>query len=135
MKYLSVNTRWLATLSFFCSLSIMSSSLHAADRKDVIAGVLVGATAGYILAEQHRPAHQQEYRTDVHRDVYVDIRTDRDFDHHSHQRHCGHFSKHYRNNWQRHASWKRYAYGHYDKPRHHHSHHNDYRGDWSDRRH
>lgn len=100
MNSLTKSTHWLKVIALIGVFTSASFSVQAADREDVVAGVLLGTAAGYILAE-HGAHLKIGYRQG-------------DFGHHHHTRYCKH-DRH-------HAKFDRYHrdYGHSHGHKHGH---------------
>lgn len=106
------------------TLLLASSPSRAADREDVVAGIIVGAAAGYLLSEQGdqlriRYGHNHYHAPDARRRVYTHPA------HRPHHRGAEHFhqhpqchEKHYGSNNYGHSKHQRYGYG-YNKHHHH----------------
>lgn len=128
MKSLTNNTLWIKLGLLLAAIA--STSTQAADREDVIAGVIVGAAAGYMLSE-HGGGVQIDYNT-YRRTHYGP----HDY-HHNHH----HYDRHYHG--KRHAYYQgnyrhgpKYRQGHFnDWKGHVGQHHGKHRDPWADRRH
>lgn len=103
MNSLTKNTPWLKVIALVGILSAASLSARAADREDVVAGVIIGTAAGYILSEHGANIHIGYRRGD--------------YGHHHHTRYCEHdrhhakFDRHYRD--------YRHGHKHYHGSKHH----------------
>lgn len=105
MKHLTKNVHWLKLVIVFTTIAAASTQLRAADREDVVAGVLIGATAGYILSEHNDNVHIAYRQSNRH------WQNDR----HSHQhhpkcKHRSHFSQFYPGHYSdHHPNYKHHA--------------------------
>lgn len=120
MKTVTAQFRWFKPLALLGILATANLPLQAADREDVIAGVLIGTAAGYILAEHggngrvvHR--HDQPY----HQPYQHKHHTPRH--HHQHVSHCRH-SSHFDSRDAYHRSYKQ-NWSHRRNDHHHRNHH------------
>ena len=105
---------------------------QAADRQDVIAGVIVGATAGYILSEHnghvrviyrdsdHRDYHHDNYHHDDYRHDNGRWHNYHRYDHHHHNRFCHHDAREHRFGHGPQASFRHTRDFSYNDREHHH---------------
>lgn len=95
MNSFTKNTPWLNIIAILAIITTFSLSARAADREDVVAGVIVGAAAGYILSE-HGGNLKIGYGNNRHRhyNSHRDYRHDH-HNHHNHHSHGYHHGKHH----------------------------------------
>lgn len=125
MKSLTNNALWIKLGLLLAAIATASAGTRAADREDVVAGVIVGAAAGYMLSE-HGGGLQIDYNS-YRRDRYPYHHHRHGHPHHSHKHHGYNHHGYYR-----HKSGHRQAY-YRDQHRHSpihkkHGHFNDWKG-------
>lgn len=104
---------WLKIFSVLCIIFSVSANTQAADRDDVVAGVIVGAAAGYLLSEHGKHLHVS-YRSGE----YNEHHSPNDRHYPTSHRRSGdsyHHGKHYRD---KHNHGKHRDNRHYSKPHH-----------------